>query len=248
MDNDTTTDPELVIDLTERTLHGTSKGDGVNWRSYGLVWSPRRGCYVWARNIRPETVQWRAEQIAAAHGATVTGEAAADDRDADERDAAIAARNQARAEAATATRDAAEATFRQIGDAIPIGQPILVGHHSERRHRRDLDRMDRALSTIVQAGDDAKTFARRAEAAERRIEHRAAVAEATPVPLDLLAPGFTVEEWYKDGRRRKWTVTKVNRKTVSWAELGCSGKIEADRLYRAWNTDGVQVWPSEERS
>ena len=34
------------------------------------------------------------------------------------------------------------ATARGIADAIPMGQPILVGHHSERRHRRDLERHD----------------------------------------------------------------------------------------------------------
>jgi hypothetical protein len=31
----------------------------------------------------------------------------------------------------------------QILDIIPPGQPILVGHHSEGRHRRDLARVDR---------------------------------------------------------------------------------------------------------
>lgn len=33
-------------------------------------------------------------------------------------------------------------TAQRIGDMIPFGQPILVGHHSERHHRRDLDRID----------------------------------------------------------------------------------------------------------
>ena len=31
---------------------------------------------------------------------------------------------------------------RQISDMIPLGQPILVGHHSEKRHRADLKRID----------------------------------------------------------------------------------------------------------
>lgn len=34
------------------------------------------------------------------------------------------------------------ATAHRISDAIPFGQPILVGHHSEGRHRRDLKRID----------------------------------------------------------------------------------------------------------
>jgi hypothetical protein len=37
---------------------------------------------------------------------------------------------------------------------IPFGQPILVGHHSERRHRRVIERVDRAMGAAV---DNAKT-------------------------------------------------------------------------------------------
>jgi hypothetical protein len=33
-------------------------------------------------------------------------------------------------------------TAHRISDAIPFGQPILVGHHSEGRHRRDLKRIE----------------------------------------------------------------------------------------------------------
>ncbi len=45
---------------------------------------------------------------------------------------------QARQDDAAARLDQAH----RIADMIPLGQPILVGHHSERRHRRDLDRID----------------------------------------------------------------------------------------------------------
>lgn len=33
-------------------------------------------------------------------------------------------------------------SFHRISDMIPFGQPILVGHHSEGRHRADISRMD----------------------------------------------------------------------------------------------------------
>lgn len=32
-------------------------------------------------------------------------------------------------------------TAHEIGSHIPLGQPILVGHHSERRHRADIRRV-----------------------------------------------------------------------------------------------------------
>lgn len=39
-------------------------------------------------------------------------------------------------------RDAAWAESRRVADLIPIGQPILAGHHSENRHRKDIKRID----------------------------------------------------------------------------------------------------------
>ena len=33
-------------------------------------------------------------------------------------------------------------TAREKANSIPFGQPILVGHHSEKRHRRDLERIE----------------------------------------------------------------------------------------------------------
>lgn len=53
---------------------------------------------------------------------------------------------------------------RAVGDAIPMGQPILVGHHSERRHRSAVERIDRSMRAGWQALDDAKEAQRRADA------------------------------------------------------------------------------------
>ena len=39
---------------------------------------------------------------------------------------------------------------------IPMGQPILVGHHSERRHRKTLERSHRKMGKAVEASEAAK--------------------------------------------------------------------------------------------
>lgn len=49
---------------------------------------------------------------------------------------------------------------------IPFGQPILVGHHSERRHRRAIERADNAMRKGIEESDKAKYYARRAANAE----------------------------------------------------------------------------------
>ena len=51
-----------------------------------------------------------------------------------------------------------------IGKTIPMGQPILVGHHSERGHRADLRRIDRNMAKAVAKTAEAKELRRRAEA------------------------------------------------------------------------------------
>lgn len=52
---------------------------------------------------------------------------------------------------------------------IPLGQPILVGHHSEKRHRRDLDRSWNALGKAVAADKAAKTSRQRARGARAKV-------------------------------------------------------------------------------
>jgi hypothetical protein len=46
---------------------------------------------------------------------------------------------------------------------IPFGQPILVGHYSEKRHRRDIARSDAKMRKGIDDGEAAKAAARQAE-------------------------------------------------------------------------------------
>lgn len=41
---------------------------------------------------------------------------------------------------------------------IPAGQPILVGHHSEKRHRRDIERMDNNMRKSVEESKKSEYF------------------------------------------------------------------------------------------
>ncbi len=67
-----------------------------------------------------------------------------------------------RAERAEAQAKAAEHAWRSIMGRIPMGQPILRGHHSERRHRRDLERARTSLSKAAEAQKKAEELRRRA--------------------------------------------------------------------------------------
>jgi hypothetical protein len=72
-----------------------------------------------------------------------------------------------RAQKAEQRAAAARQTVDRISGMIPMGQPILVGHHSERRHRRDLDRIDRNMQRTVEESREAQRLHQRAAASQR---------------------------------------------------------------------------------
>ena len=62
--------------------------------------------------------------------------------------------------------ESVHAQARRTGDLIPFGQPVLVGHHSQRRHERDLARIDRGYRKSFALSDKATELERRATHAE----------------------------------------------------------------------------------
>lgn len=50
----------------------------------------------------------------------------------------------------------------RIADMIPLGQPILVGHHSEGRHRRDLERIHNGMTKSIEATEKAEYYENKA--------------------------------------------------------------------------------------
>jgi hypothetical protein len=56
-----------------------------------------------------------------------------------------------------------------IAGMIPFGQPILVGHHSEGRHRRDLARIEGGIRAGIDHADKAKSMTSRAATIETQL-------------------------------------------------------------------------------
>lgn len=59
----------------------------------------------------------------------------------------------------------AHAAVSAIADNIPLGQPILVGHHSERHARRDAEKIENGMRRAVNAWKTAKYWEQRAAGA-----------------------------------------------------------------------------------
>lgn len=66
----------------------------------------------------------------------------------------------------------ARAAVAAIADGIPFGQPILVGHHSERRARKDAERIENGMRRAVQMWDTAEYWQRRAAGALRNAMYK----------------------------------------------------------------------------
>ena len=76
------------------------------------------------------------------------------------------AKRQRLLEAAAKAEVASNAAYKRahtIADGIPFGQPILVGHHSERHHRADLKRINNEYRKSIEQSDRAADLQRRAE-------------------------------------------------------------------------------------
>jgi len=134
------------------------------------LFSGRAGCWV-SRATRSD---YRAVQVATALGLTDDGETGERLSFAEQQESKVerAAERVERMEthADNAERRAAVAFDRadlsEEKSGIPFGQPILVGHHSERRHRRAIERADNAMRRGIEESDKAKYFAGRAASAE----------------------------------------------------------------------------------
>lgn len=79
-----------------------------------------------------------------------------------ERRLARAARLDDWAEKNAAKAEAKHAAVNQIADMIPMGQPILAGHHSQGRHQRDVNRIQSGMSKAIELDQKAESQASRA--------------------------------------------------------------------------------------
>lgn len=161
-------------------IDGTDRGDGTNvvLKANGWRWSRQLGAWYvpQSRDHAPKT--WKINVTAAAlRKAGHTVEVTIDDtaRPAADVEADKIARQADRVEALAAKADhkgaAADAAYARHEAAVdrlpPGGEPIKVGHHSEGRHTRALERAWSTMGTAVEAerdAEDARTAAMTAAA------------------------------------------------------------------------------------
>lgn len=106
------------------------------------------------------------------------------------------------ADKADARGAAAGNQARTLSDFIPMGQPILVGHHSEKRHRKALERIDNGYRRAVEEGDKADRHNARAA----HIENDTAIHGADPEAVTKLKEKIAEVDARRD-RMKAFNVT-----------------------------------------
>jgi len=123
-----------------------------------------------------------------------------------------------------AKRDARSAAsfdaVHRIADNISFGQPILVGHHSERRARRDQDRIHNGMRSGIEHADMAASMRSRADNIERAADH-AIYSDDADAP-ERLAERIAELEAKRDARK----VANVEYRRTHRAELAAMTPYE----------------------
>ncbi|MCC7376975.1 MAG: DUF3560 domain-containing protein [Verrucomicrobiales bacterium] len=139
-----------------------SDGDYTRVREAGYIWAAKQGCFV-APMWTPER-----EDIAI----ELAG-------DIDDEDKSLVERAEERADRfreynhnRLAEANAAHSHVASISDGIPLGQPILVGHHSEARARRDAERIQSGMRKAVRLWETAEYWKERAAGAIRAAKYK----------------------------------------------------------------------------
>lgn len=112
-------------------------------KKHGFKWAPRQKLFV-----APKWTPAR-EDLCTLLGGEIEAESTTMLERAEAKEIRLRYLAQKRAEQSNAFIDAA----KSISDNIPFGQPILIGHHSERRARKDRERINSAHEKAAKAAN-----------------------------------------------------------------------------------------------
>lgn len=132
-------------------------------KAAGFKWAPKQELFV-APAWSPDREDLLLE---------LAGEIEAEQMTLAERAAAKAERLEGLAQKRTRDANRFSEAAASISERFAGGQPILIGHHSERRARRDRKRVDSAMSNSVKAAKAADHWLYKASGVERNANYKA---------------------------------------------------------------------------
>lgn len=139
-------------------LYATSRLDAETYakvKAAGFRWAPKQELFV-APSWTPDREDLLTE---------MAGEVGDEDTSLVERAEAKAERLENLSERKAAEGTSVRASVDRLADGIPLGQPILVGHHSEKRARKDAEKITSGMRKAIGCFEAAGYWADRAAGA-----------------------------------------------------------------------------------
>ena len=179
-------------------IEGSAKGDGVyevlkglrgNWRYFpslrqiGLGQSRDKTAKTWDIGQAAEALRAAGPEVTVEVDESQRRTVAEIEADRAERAEARTERLEERAEKRSETANADYAKARQMGEAIPLGQPMMPDHYSYNRDRNYRAKIGRTYDRAFEGMAEAEELGRRAEAAAANQSHR----ESIPATLRRIA-------------------------------------------------------------
>lgn len=124
-------------------------------RAAGFIWAPKQDLFV-----APMWTPGRADLAE-----ELAGEIGDEDKSLCERAEERAERFDEYSDKRKSDAESAHASVARIADGIPMGQPILIGHHSERHARKDAEKIENGMRKAVKMWETSQYWTRRAQGA-----------------------------------------------------------------------------------
>jgi protein-L-isoaspartate O-methyltransferase len=131
-------------------------------KAAGFIWAPKQELFV-----APAWTPAREDLLL-----ELCGEIDDEDTSLVERAEGRAERFEDYSDKRAADAEGARAAVERIADGIPMGQPILVGHHSERHARKDGERIENGMRKAVRLWETAKYWTDRAAGAIHHAKYK----------------------------------------------------------------------------
>lgn len=121
---------------------------------------------------------------------------------------------------------------KRIADAIPFGQPILVGHHSERHARRDQERIHNNMAKGCELSDLSEHHESKADGIQRQLDK--SVFSDDPDAIEALEARIAANEAKRDNMKK---INSLYRKgdAAGLAALGLNLETLSEKLKTAYS-------------
>jgi phospholipid N-methyltransferase len=183
--------------------HRLDKEEYERVKAAGFIWAPKQELFV-APMWTPSREDFLIEMC---------GEIEDEDKSLVERSEERAERFEDYSERRGQDADRAHATVSAIADNIPLGQPILVGHHSEKHARKDAERITKGMRKAIKCFEESKYWKSRAAGAIRAAKYKER----------------------PDVRARRIKGLEADKRKQE------KNKAEAEKLFKFWNEMSMKV-------